>query len=88
MHIHLGHVTKIKNVFNILSRIIVPNRLAEHLFFNGLCFQGQNQETFRARKVSWNKGTLINSSTATDEGKAPQNKISDIFFLDTFKAAF
>ena len=33
-------------------------------------------------------GTPINIQSATHERKAPQKKISDIFFVDTLKTAF
>ena len=48
---------------------------------------GHNQEYFRAREVTWNKGTLINNSS-TIERKAPQGKTSQFFLLDTLKTAF
>ena len=57
-------------------------------FKNGLTLQARNQELFRAREVFQNKGTSINFLSATQERKAPQGKISEIFFLDTLKTAF
>ena len=50
--------------------------------------QARHQEFFRAGKVFQNKGTSINFLSATQERKAPQGKISEIFFLDTLKTAF
>ena len=50
--------------------------------------QARNQEFLRAGEISENKGTLINISSAAYERKALQEKISEIFFLDTLKTAF
>ena len=45
--------------------------------------QGHHQEFFRAGKVSWNKGNLINVSFATHERKAPQGKMLPLKQLKT-----
>ena len=50
--------------------------------------QTRNQEFLRAGEIFENKGTLINISSAAYERKALQEKISEIFFLDTLKTAF
>ena len=50
--------------------------------------QTRNQEFLRAGEVSENKGTLMNISCVSDERKALQGKILDIFFLETLKTAF
>ena len=50
--------------------------------------QAHNQEFFRAGEVFQNKGTSMNSLSTTQERKAQQRKISEIFFLDTLKTTF
>ena len=53
-------------------------------------FDYYNVKEFQAR-VTRNfsgQGSLINISSATYKRKAPQGKMSVIFFLDTLKAAF
>ena len=51
-------------------------------------FQARNQEFFRAGEVFQNKVTSINFLSSSQERKAPQGKISEIFFLYTLKTAF
>ena len=55
--------------------------------FWNLYFQVRNQKFFKAREVSWNKRTSINISFTTNERKAPQRNILELFLLDTSKAA-
>ena len=50
--------------------------------------QARNQEFFSAGEISENKGTSTNIWSATYERKAPQGKISEIFFLYTLETAF
>ena len=47
-----------------------------------------NQKLFKAREVSWNKGTSVHILSTTHERKAPQENISEFFLLDTLKTAF
>ena len=65
----------------------IPNRKLHFLCCEILPLQGCNQEIFKVGEVSWNKGISTNLSFKAHEGNAPQRSISELFLLDTLKAA-
>ena len=77
--------TLINNYFVNITADSDLKRNSENFYYTP---QARNQEFFRAEVVFQNKGTSINFLSTTQERKAPQGKISDIFFLDTLKTAF
>ena len=51
-------------------------------------YQAPNQKFFRAGEVLWNQGSSIYFSSKTQEKKAPQGKMLELFLLDTLKTTF
>ena len=43
---------------------------------------------FGAEQISWNRGTLINTSCATYKRRTPQGKMFVFFLQDALKTAF
>ena len=81
---------EVRGIFPLRLRVMRCQRYFTDVVF--FCYivtvQKRKRGFFRAGKVCWNKGTLIKISSAAQERKAPQRKISEFSLLDTFKTAF
>ena len=47
--------------------------------YTELSAEVHNQEFFRVKEISWNKGTSINIPDTTYEREAPQGRLSEFF---------
>ena len=93
---HINKKQKVQSIMFCLSTLIVSENICliearKCTWLRGHCqtsIEEHNQEFFRAREVSWRKGTSINISSTTNGRKAKQGKTSEFFLLDPPKTSF
>ena len=93
---HIKKKQKVQSIMFCLSTLIVSENICliearKCTWLRGHCqtsIEEHNQEFFRAREVSWRKGTSINISSTTNGRKAKQGKTSEFFLLDPPKTSF